>query len=166
MPMNAAHLAPQGGGFDPQRAFDFEIELYGVPGQELIKLSVDSTTLPATSNEIITVHFMGEERKVPGKAKVSNGSIVVKDFVTEDVFSTLQQWRDLVYDNESGNINLAPVYKRKGAVFLIGPDGARRREYTLDGVWPSQVQGGALSYAQSQAFTLTLTLVVDRAKMG
>lgn len=163
MPQSAHFMAPQGGGFEPQRTFDFELEIYGIPGAENIKLAVDSAFIPLSTNEVITVNYLGEERKVAGKAKFAGGSIVVKDFVDEDIAGNLQAWRDLVYDPQSGAIGRATQYKKQGNLILFAPDFSGSRSFKLEGVWPSGLSASNLSYANSGVVNVTLAITFDRA---
>lgn len=162
MPITAQHLAPQGGGFEPQRTFDFEVILVGVPGAESLKLAVETFFIPTMQNSQITVSYMGEDRKVAGRASAGGGSLVVKDFVDEQIAASLEDWRKLVYNAETGAIGWAKDYKKQAFLRLLAPDGTAPRMYKLEGIWPTTITANSLSYAQSGVVQLTLALVFDR----
>jgi|ERR1035437_1306217 hypothetical protein len=162
--MGAAHLAPQGGGYEPQRKFDFELQLYGVPGQEVIKLAVEKFTPPGATNEVIELPYLNEVVKVAGQGKWDNAEVVVRDMVDQPVFSSLMAWKKLVQDPETGNIGLASTYKKSGDLVLIGPDGADEKHYQMIGLWPSVVKGEQLDAAGgTTVFTIAMTLSCDKA---
>jgi hypothetical protein len=164
MRMGAAHLAPQGGGFEPQRAYDWEVELYGVPGQEAIKLSAQSMTLAAPESEVIPMGYLNEVIKVAGQAKWGEATLVCRDFVDQQTFSSLMQWRSMVHDPESGNTNFAAVYKKQGAIVYIAPDGSSERRYQLNGIWPSKVTPAGVDYTDgTKVYTVEVTMQCDKA---
>lgn len=163
MPITANHIAPQGGGFEPQRANNFYVELYGVPGAENIKLAVATAFVPDWSNDVVTVHYQGEERKVAGKAKFRSGQITVVDYIDEGIYGSIATWRTLVHDPSSGRIGKASQYKKQAALILHGPDESNIRRWKIDGIWPQSMGGSQLSYSNSSVFTVNLTLEFDRA---
>ncbi len=162
MAITAQHLAPQGGGFEPQRAFDFEVVLVGVPNAENVRLAVEQMFVPSMQNNTINIAYMGEDRKVAGRASAQGGSLVVKDFVDEGIAQALESWRKLVYNAETGAIGWARDYKKQAFLRLLAPDGTSPRTYKLEGVWPSNLTASNLSYSQSGVVQLTLALVFDR----
>ena len=162
MPITAAHIAPQGGGFEPQRAFDFEVEL-SAPGGDLIKLSVQDAFLPEVAKDIIEVGYMAEVRKVVGKVNFRDGQLVLVDYVDENTYGVLMEWSKLVYDPESGALGYATQYKKQGNIILVGPDGGAQRLYKIIGAWPSTVSGGPLSYTGSDTNKVNVTLTFDVA---
>jgi len=162
--MSAAHLAPQGGGFEPQRKYDFEINLFGVPGAELIKLACVSAGVPDGTNEVINLPYLNEVIKVAGQAKWASVPLVVRDFVDQPVYSALMAWRKLVQDPATGNTGLASTYKKQGELSFIGPDGAAEKKFKMIGIWPSSVKDEGVSYAEGTAVhTITMTLECDKA---
>ena len=161
--MGAAHLAPQGGGYEPQRKYDFELELYGVPGQEVIKLSCESFDPPAATNDPIELGYLNEVVKVAGQAKWSTGAVVVRDMVDQPVFSSIMQWKKQVHDPETGNTGLASTYKKQGELVLIGPDGSAEKRYKMLGIWPQEVKAEQVSNMDSNLFKINITLSCDKA---
>lgn len=163
MSITANHIAPQGGGFEPQRANNFYVELYGVPGADKIKLAVATAFVPEWNNDVILVHYQGEERKVAGKAKFGAGNVTVVDMIDENIYKSVADWKKLVHDPETGKIGRATLYKKQAALILNGPDDTAYRTWKIDGIWPSQVTGSQLNYANSAYFTVNMTLQFDRA---
>lgn len=161
--MGAAHLAPQGGGFEPQRAYDYEVQLYGVPGQEAIKLSAVSMTVPSPESTPIELPYLNTVIKVAGQAKWSEATLVCRDFVDQQTFAALMEWRAMVQDPESDNTGFAAQYKKQGDVVLIAPDGSNERRYQLIGVWPSKVTPAAVDYTKNDVYTVEVTLQCDKA---
>ena len=164
MPFNSQHIAPQGGGFEPQRSFNFQLELYGVPGRDIINMSVIESFLPEINIEQIEVPYMAEVRKVAGKVRYQDGQVVCADYVDRPTFSSIEQWRKMVYDPASGLLSYASNYKKEGAIVMVGPDGSASRIYKIKGAWPSVVSGGPMSMENSDFNRINLTITFDVAE--
>lgn len=161
--VNATHLAPgPGGKYEPQRAFDWLLELQ-VPGQEEIKLAVQSAFVPTELNEPIELHYGNEVQFVAGKARFEAGQISVRDFVSPDLNQLISDWRKLVYDAKTGVIHYATSYKRTGNLMLLDPEGAVKKTWHLVGLWPQSVNYGQLDYSQNDVVHIEIALVFDRA---
>jgi len=163
MPINAQHLAPQSGGFEPQRAYDFQIELYGVPNAGNLTLAVSEGFLPERMVDEIKLYYGAEDRKVAGLVSFSNGRMTCVDYLDEQILSSMLEWSRMVYDIEAGTEGLASAYKKQGALVLLAPDGSRPRIYQMLGVWPKSVSGSGLSYGTNDVLKVTMELVFDQA---
>jgi hypothetical protein len=160
--MSAAHLAPQGGGFEPQRSNNFEIQLYGVPGQDLLVLSTSAFTPSTGKNNPIDLGYLNEKIKVAGQGTWDDAQLTVRDFVDQQTYASLMAWRKMVQDPATGFIGFASTYKKQGDVILLAPDGSVERKFKLVGVWPIDVKGASLSMDTAAAYTVTVTLSVDK----
>lgn len=161
MPLTAAFIAAQNGGFEPQRQNNFTVEIYGIDGADTISLAVESTNFPSDSNEQVLVSFQNSERKVPGKAKVGDKTIVCVDYVDQPVFKSLVAWRKLVWDPVTERVGLSKDIKRQAAYILTDPSGNQIRTMKFIGCWPKNLNPGQLNYASSGVLKLTMTLAVD-----
>lgn len=161
--MGAAHLAPQGGGYEPQRKYDFELWLYDVPGMDVLQLSCESFDPPAATNAPISLGFLNEVVKVAGQADWGTGSIVIRDMVDQPVFASLQAWKDMVHDPKTGNTGMASNYKKQGEMKLLAPDGSVERTFKLIGIWPQEVKSEGVSNATSDVLKINVTLACDKA---
>lgn len=161
--ISASHIAPVAGGFEPQRSFDFGIEIYGIGGAETISLAISQGFFPSGKNEVIPIKYFAEERKVAGQVTFADGQITCVDYVEENVAGLLLEWRKLVHDVESGALGWARDYKKQASVILYAPDGTSPRIFQLDGVWPSEVSGDQLSYENNAALKINMNLVFDLA---
>lgn len=161
--MGASHLAPQGGGYEPQRKFDFELQLYGVPGAEVIKLSVKSFTPPAATNDPIELGYLNSIIKVAGQGKWSQAEITCRDMVDMPTYSSIMQWKKMVHNPDNDNIGLASSYKKQGELILIGPDGSGERKYKFIGLWPQEVKGDPVDNQANEVYMINVTLACDKA---
>lgn len=158
------HLASE--GYEVQRVNNFEIQIDGVGTKwdETIRLAVVSGFLPNESNEVISLNYGNTQITVAGAARPNNsGSLVVRDFVQKDVEGIIALWRSQVYDKTSDAIGFASNYKKTAKVTQCAPDGTYLRSWDLEGVWPSAVDYGTISYESPGVKTISITLQYDKA---
>jgi hypothetical protein len=164
--MTAGHLAPAGGGFEPQRVFNWVLVLPGVKDPELIRLACEKVQLPRLSTAVMMLRYMNENVKVSGGASVDSNTITVRDFVDRQVLATLNDWMEQVHDPISGDIGYASDYKLQGTIQLLDPKGNVMRQATALGMWPSSMSCSDLDYnADTGEVKVTLVLQVDKWKL-
>lgn len=161
--MSAAHIAPQGGGFEPQRKFNYEFVVYGIPGSELLKLCIQSMTPSSHDNEVIEVPHLNSIIKVAGQGKWSAPDVVVRDMVDENTYESLRAWKKLVQDPATDYIGRASSYKKQGELILMAPDNTGERRFKMIGLWPSSLKLDTLDHtAGGQLLTIMMTLSCDK----
>lgn len=173
--MSARHLAPQGGGFEPQRAFNWVLTLSAldsIPNApanavDMIRLAVEKVQFPRFGTQVITMRYLNENRKVAGGAIVQGNQIVVRDFVDQQVFNALNAWMEAVHSVGTGGIGYASSYKRTGSLQLLDTLGNTRGSIKCIGAWPSEFSADQLDYeTDSGVVKVNLTLQVDKYNMG
>lgn len=165
--MSASHLAPAGGGFEPQRVFNWVLVLPGIDDPELIRLSVEKVQMPKLSTAVMHLRYMNEDVKVSGGASVDSNNIVCRDFVDRKVLATLNKWVEQVHDPATGNIGYASDYKKQATIQLLDPKGEVQRSVTAKGVWPSSLSFSDLDYnTDNGEVKITLVLQVDKYAMA
>jgi hypothetical protein len=166
--ISAQHLAPAQGFFEPQRSYNWslEIALDDAGDQILIMQGLDSFSAPTESNEELALHYGNEVRYVAGKASFQAASLTLKDFVDMGVANAIIKWRRRVYNAESGSIGLARDYKKAADLTLMAPNQSATRIWKLQGVWPTEVSYGDLSMSSSSLVMVKVNLRYDRAIPG
>lgn len=163
--LGASHLASQ--GFEVQRTNNFEIQIDNVTKVRPLILAVVSGFLPNESNEVISLNYGNTTITVAGKANANgSGSLVVRDLVQEDIEQVIDEWRKTVYDKETDAIGFAADYKKPAYVTQYAPDGTLLRIWNLEGVWPSAVDYGQISYDSPGVKTINITLQYDKATIS
>ena len=163
--LGASHLASS--GFEVQRTNNFEIQIDNVSNQRILTLSVVSGFLPNESNEVISLNYGNTQITVAGAARPNNsGTLVVRDLIQEDVEQMIDQWRSTVYNKDTDAIGFAADYKKSAKVTQSAPDGTLLRVWDLEGVWPSAVDYGQISYDSPGAKTISITLQYDKARIN
>ena len=165
--MTAGHLAPAGGGYEPQRVFNWVLVLTGVSDPELIRLSIEKVQMPRLSTAVMHLRYMNEDVKVSGGASVDSNTIVCRDFVDRQTLAVLNAWMEQVHDPLTGKIGYASEYKKQGTIMLLDPHGEALRQVTAQGVWPSSISFSDLDYnVDTGEVKVTLTLQVDKYVMA
>jgi len=169
--MGADHIAEAGGSFEPQRPFNFILVLPQdkLGNKEDVELSVLSFSVPNISNEPITIPFLNEDRKVAGPVTFEAANLVCVDYVDPNTLENLQQWRDRVYDPETGGIGKAADYKADTTMRMFGPDDrdSSLRNWKLIGTWPSSLQHGEFNMGTRGDYKqITVVFQVDRMELS
>lgn len=163
--LGASHLAST--GFEVQRTNNFEIQIDNVTKSRPLTLAVVSGFLPTESNEVISLNYGNTTITVAGKANVNgSGSLVVRDLVQEDMEQVIDEWRKSVYNKDTDSIGFAADYKKPAYVTQYAPDGTLLRVWILEGVWPSAVDYGQVSYDSPGVKTINITLQYDKARIS
>jgi len=162
-PQSADHIAGEQGSFEPQRMNNFSVEIpLGDADRDLIEMGLKGFSLPSATNEIITVNYQNETRKVAGQVNVEEGNLALHDFVDADVRGAILRWRQLVYQVRTGNIGYAKDYKKTLNVLLKGPDGQKIRIAKLIGTWPTQDPPADLDMESPDKLLMEVPLSVDK----
>lgn len=161
--MTAGHIAPAGGGFEPQRVFNWKLTLPGLTDPEVITLSIESIRMPQISTAVIKQRYLNEDVKVSGGASVGDNQIVVRDYVDRPVFKVLNEWMEQVHNPVTGAIGFASDYKKQGVIRLLDPKGNTVRTIIAKGMWPNSLTAAELNYATDTGdMKITLSLQVDK----
>lgn len=190
--LSAAHLGRISDdlAFEPQRANNGIIvitgpnrpEGWGFPtgadAHAAITLALDSFPIPSDENAVLEMHYMNEVQKVASKARTAELEITIKDFVDVPVAGHLKAWRQRVYNSAldtnipfprpgaltppQGGLGRAKNYKAEAGIYLIAPDGLKRRYYRCSGVWPSSMTPGTIDMASEEQVKIQVVLQIDR----
>jgi hypothetical protein len=166
--ISANHLAPAKGFFEPQRTYNWSLEvaLDDAGDQILIMQGLESFSAPTEGNDEITLEYANERRYVAGKAVYQTSDLVLKDFVDMGVANAVIKWRRQVYNPETGSIGLARDYKKNADLTLMAPNQSVVRIWKLFGIWPLSVSYGDLNMTTSDKVLVKATLRYDRAVPG
>lgn len=86
--------------------------------------------------------------------------------VTDDILRLLYAWRNLCFDARSGQIGLAPNYKKPATIFMYDPSGVKIiYEFTVQGLWPSEISNIELDIQSDDIVRLSTTMQADYVYM-
>ena len=82
--------------------------------------------------------------------------------ITDDVLRLMYAWRNLCFDARSGQIGLAPNYKKPATIFMYDPSGVSIiYEFTVQGLWPSSIGEISLDVESNDIVKLQVTMEAD-----
>jgi len=164
--LGASHLATE--HWDVQRTNNFQIQIEGVtPETRTLILSIASGFLPTESNEVINLSYGNTTVTVAGAINFhGSGSLVIRDIVEKDIEGAIDTWRSKVADKETDAVHLVHNYKMAGKIIQYASDGTMIRTWDVEGLWPSAVDYGQLSYEGSSVKTISVTLQYDKCRIN
>lgn len=162
--LNAQHIAGTAGLYEPQRSYNWglDIALNDAGDQVLLNLGAESFDGLELTMDEIALGYATEERYVAGKAKFSETTFVLKDYVDIGVAQALLKWHREVYNPETGAEGLARDYKKYADLVLIAPNQTISRFYKIIGLWPKRFKHGPFSHEDSAQVKIDVTLRYDR----
>lgn len=162
MQMSADHIAAQAGGFEPQRVNHWVLAIEIDGNAELLELSLATFDPPSRTIEPLEVAYANENRKVAARVTYDNVSLVVRDYVSQSVFTMLWNWQEQVHNSATGEFGMATDYKKRGTVTLYAPNNQVSRQLFCQGVWPSKLTHNTLDQGGSDQVQITVDIVVDK----
>ena len=122
---------------------------YFYDAEEILRVSLDSAFLPEIGVDTIQVQRGNSEVVFAGKPKINHsGTLSFNDWIGTRTYDLLLGWFQMVYNQHTDKVGLAQDYKRTAHIFQYTPTWQLVRAWKLNGVFPTDVKGGALSYSQ------------------
>ena len=176
---NTKHL--QGALGDVRRTNHFRLFIEKVMDDKNdLDLIVQQAFLPQVSVGVLELRHGNDSKKLAGVATWNGGTITVLDTLKPNELDALLDWRDAVvnFDEDvgtyigyaddfsvevSGNSTSVVVtgYKRQGTLVEYTSNGKLVRQWTLNGLWPSEINLGDFDATRGDLRTISVTLQVD-----
>ena len=179
------HLADNPALYDPMRNNTFEFVVTGLDkllrvgadgseenayitnAQEVLRLSVDSASIPMFTQEVIPVKRGNSTIKFAGTPSFASGSLVVNDWIGADSKSALMAWQNLSYNVKTDRVGNAADYKKDCWLIEFTPDFTKQvRQWQLKGCFISGLSEDAYSMSSDGKKTISATIEYDRAIMS
>lgn len=133
-------------------------------GSDVIRLSVDSTTVPHFQVSDIAIERGNTIVHFAGKPSWNGGRIVCKDFVGMHTKEVLMAWQRLTYDPITDRGGVAIKYKRNCFLTEYTQDFQPIRKWQIIGMFPTNVDEGDFDRTKGEeARSITVDFVYDRA---
>lgn len=117
--------------------------------EEILRVSLDSAFLPEIGVDTIQIQRGNSEVVFAGKPKINHsGTLSFNDWIGTRTYDLLLAWFQMVYNQHTDKVGLAQDYKRTAHIFQYTPTWQLVRAWKLNGVFPTDIKGGALSYSQ------------------
>ena len=176
-PIGTYYLADNPKYFEPQRGNTFVFYIEGLSNNlkivnnqyaqknadDVIKLSVKSTSIPHSTTEAITIKRGNSEMHFAGKTTFGEGKLTVHDYIGAGTKDILIAWRQQVYDVEKEKTGLASDYKLDAYLLEYTPEYQLVRTWKLYGCWPMSLSEGDYDHDSSESKTIDVSIRYDKA---
>lgn len=133
-------------------------------GQEVLRVSVVSSTVPNFSLSKIEIKRGNNTVKFAGVPTFEDGTLVLNDYIGARTKSILLAWQALAYNVQTEKVNRATNYKKTCKLTEYSPDYDEViRTWELQGCWVSSISEDAFSNETNDKRTVTATIVYDKA---
>lgn len=161
--MGTYHMANDS-NFEPQRNNNFEVQITGLGTDgKAITLAVATYAAPSITQTVIEVPYGNNRIKFAGTPAFSDSSIVLNDFIGQEVEKKLSNWQKKSYNYSDQTVGLAKDYKKTCYLIEYDPSGNTPRAWKLIGCWLSGLNLGDFSQEGNSVRQVTATLTYDYA---
>ena len=142
-----------------------EQDAYIPNAQEMLRLSVNSSSVPHFSQSPIKVKRGNNTLNYAGVPEFGDHRLQVIDFIGADAKTILMSWQNLSYNVDTEKVGLITDYKRDCFLLEYSPDYQLIRKWKLYGCWVSQISEQEFSAEQNEKRQITVTIIYDKAKI-
>lgn len=140
-------------------------EAYISGAQEIIRMSVVSSSVPHFQIEPLTLRRGNSVMKYAGVPTFPEGTITLKDYIGADTKSVVMAWQAMAYNvmtEKVGSLDVTP-YKQDCYLNEYTPDYRLIRSWKLRGCWVGTITENEFNNEQNEFKTITATLHYDSA---
>lgn len=176
------HLADNPKLYEPSRSNNFEFIVTGIDnllaagqdentgskyftkGQETVRVSVESSSVPHFSMSVLEVKRGNNTMKLAGVPTFSEAPIVLKDFMGARTKDIILAWQALAYNVRTEKVNRMTKYKKDCTLVEYSPDYEEViRYWEMKGCWVSEVSEDVFSNESNDIRKVTATIQFDKA---
>jgi hypothetical protein len=164
---------------DMMRLNAFELVIGNGSDYDNLRVMCDSLTVQQPQTQVVAVNWMGGVYQLAGRAQqyTFNATFYV-GVNSENTYDTLHEmynWRNRVFNHETGKIALAQNYKEDATIYVYdvtaggwndnyetGPIANARYVYQVEGMWPTQIQDLTLDVSSTDVMKLQVQFAADK----
>lgn len=142
----------------------------GDPGDSL-DLIIQQAFLPKVSLQPLELRHGNDAKKFAGVASWSGGTLTIIDVLSRKELDAVLAWFESTYDPVTGRIGRAETfgtetgYKKQGRITEYTEDGNLSREWTVEGMWISDLDLGELDASRGDLKQISLTIQIDPSSL-
>ena len=171
------YLAENPKEYEVQRSNTFELRIEGLnktlnipqnevaaaAAEDVLKLSVNSSSVPHFTQNVIEVKRGNNSMKFAGAATFGEGTIKFNDYIGAGTKDVLTAWQQKAYTVRTEKVGLAKDYKRTGTLVEYTPDFQIVRTWKLYGCWISGLSEDEYNSDSAEKHNITATIQYDKA---
>ncbi len=144
--------------FEPLRKFRWIISINGIDA-----FLAHSATRPHLTFGQTVIDYINQRRTIAGKGTWDTISLSLYDPIVPSASQKVMEWIRLVWENTTGRMGYAQMYKKDISLKLLDPVGQVAQQWTLQGAWIQDSNWGDLDYSSDDLVTIDLVLQFDQA---
>lgn len=182
-PIGTYHLAANTNLYEIQRTNNFEFIVTNIDGitkagmlggetngtianaQEVLRLSVLSSSVPHFDQNPIEVKRGNSSMKFAGVPTFQSGQIKVVDYIGAETKEALMAWQNLSYNVLTEKVGLASDYKKDCYLVEYTPDYQKVRQWKMHGCWISGISEDEFNHETNEKKACTVKIEYDRAEL-
>lgn len=137
----------------------------GTNSEEMLRVSVVSSTVPTFTQEPITIRRGNSVMKAAGLPSFKDGSLVINDYLGADGKSILMAWQNLSYNVKTEKVGRMSQYKKNCYLLEYTPDYELVRTWVLKGCWISGLDMPDFNQEDGGKRQITASIQYDSAYM-
>lgn len=169
--------------FEPQRSNNFEFivtdldnlrragtignesEAYFENAQEILRLSVQSSSVPHFTQQAISIQRGNNTVNYAGKPEFGDGNVVIKDYIGADTKAILMAWQNIQYNVSTEKMGHASDYKKLCYLVEYTPDYQKVRTWKLHGCFITGLSEDGYDNNSNGDRNITVNIKYDRAEI-
>jgi hypothetical protein len=144
--------------YEPKRKFRWILEIDGVDA-----FVMKTAARPQATFEETVIDYINAKRWIAGKQAWNPIAVTLHDPIAPSAAQSVMDWMRLNYENLTGRMGYASIYKKDITLKLLDPQGAVVELWDLKGAWPMDLNWGDLDYASSDNLEISLSIRFDNA---
>jgi len=165
------HPLPIGADFVRKNAFELIID---EPTGNPLSILCKNITMPLPKTNTVDVPWISGVMRLAGRmnqpfsltAQFLVGRKGVNNISNLDSLEKLYEWRNLVFDHNSGRISLAHTYKKQATVLVYDiTSEALVYRYEISGMWPSDIQDVNYNVIEDTVLEISGTFAADKIEL-
>lgn len=133
--------------------------------QEIIRMSVDTCTIPHYSQNPIEVRRGNSSFKFAGVPQFTSGQVTCNDYIGADTKVILLAWQNLSYNVYTEKVGLVSEYKKDCYLIEYDPSYNKVRQWILHGCWIKGMSETDFNSSGNDKHKITVQIEYDRAEL-
>lgn len=144
--------------YEPKRKFRWILEIDGIESYIM-----KTAARPQSTFEETMIDYINAKRWIAGKQSWNPITVTIHDPIMPSGAQMVMDWMRLNYENLTGRMGYASVYKKDITLKMLDPQGAVVEHWDLKGAWCQDINWGDLDYATSDNAEISMTIRYDNA---
>lgn len=164
---NIYHPVAIGADFVRKNKFELIVTGAGI-NLDSISLLCKNVTLTLPNTNAVPIPWIGGVMQVAGRVSQAfsfTAGFYVGQDMDYDAFRTVYDWRNIVFNHETGETSLANAYKQTGNLLIYDMASELKYNIQIDGMWPVNIPDINFAVEDDGILDLSVQFAADRIWM-